>query len=369
MTGSPAVPVVSGDEGPSGGVANSVELAEGSMGAAETSITIDLAQGQDWSKCVPFLTLVYDGNAFDDAMDHSCFSCEVFDNSGTAAVRVQRGAGLTNFSVSVYVYVVEFSADIGVQKLSFSSSGASWTAACTAVNLDHAFVIASARNDTNDDDNHARHVQVGFNSTTEVGFARYAATGTFTGFAYVVEDLTAGDHFSVQAVDATYASATNNDETIEAVDIGATMLLTTHRANSSTGATNSSYLRPTLVNNTTLRITTITGVTVGVTTFVVTWADGTVVQSGVEEFASPATGTGVENRDITIGSVDPTKSIALPAKQDIGMRLSADVDASSSIEEWASAFFLTSPTNLRVSWKNDPIALDHDVVWQVVSFA
>lgn len=350
----------------------SVEQVDITIGEATTATT-NLTKGQNYAKCVPFITARDGGPGYLDGMNYACINCEVYDNGGTAAVRVQRNTnhGASDFEVTVFV--VEFGDDISVQKISHGGAGTSWTAACTAVNQNHAFVLAYGRCDGTHDDNDDKHVKVEFNSDTELGFSRYASDGTYTGFAYIIEDATEGAHFSVQTVSDTSANSgvANKDKTLStAVDMDTTMLLVSFRVDSGSASATYAAFAPRLHNATTVRLAhqnTSGTDDLDVHGFVVEWVDGTTVQRGVFNETS-GTSAGTENKDITIAEVDLARTIARPVRHNTGPLWSGS-SASGAEDEVLYRFQLTSTTNLRLQKQNTSTAAPNYVPWEVIEFA
>ncbi len=262
-----------------------------------TPVQVNLTKGQDETQCVPFFSLMhashstYKGSYLDGGM----LGVEMYDNAGTAAVRLHVKA-TNRGNRRAIIYVVEFHSDISVQQISADrGSTSNWTEAITAVDQAKAFIIPTFH-DGNTGNYYAPKawaVRVKFDSDTLVGFVRNpGASHNMHHHTYVVEDKSAGnDFFSVQAVSKA-SSSTNSTSTISSVDVAATMIVGTFHIPSIVNNFDRCFVRYDLLNATTVRFRRWnTAYVCDNEVFVVEWLNGTTVQRGDKVISTTTTST------------------------------------------------------------------------------
>lgn len=303
--------------GVSSGAVGSVEHITATF-TSETSQTINLTQGQDYTRCVPFMTYRHLGSgAVDPNTIARAFRIDMIDNGGTPAVVIDRGGNTQSFEVSVYV--VEFNEDIRVQKVAWEDATPDdWTARSYSipetVDLTKTFIVSTMR--TNGaEGNDICDIMARAYFTDADTLTIYRA-GNFMnmpalGIAYIVEDLT-DDHFTVQTVTAWTAATGNLDYPITAVDPAATMLVSTCLTDEAAG--NSQYAAPSvyLLDEDTVRVVQWYGSrNRSWYVFVVEWHDGTSVQRGSYEYEYTGTPPATKTEEAALSpSVDTSKSMA-----------------------------------------------------------
>ncbi len=122
-----------------------VDLADGT--GLET-VTTNLTNGQDFTQCVPFFTTRYAaGTGTGNRPTNSMISIELFDNAGTAAIRVRRNrhTSSNNGQITLEVYVLEFASSVTVQQGSsvLTESDNTVTATISSVVQDNSFIVTS----------------------------------------------------------------------------------------------------------------------------------------------------------------------------------------------------------------------------------
>jgi hypothetical protein len=199
------------------GMVKSIELVTLDLSGGVTD-TVALTKSQDDAKCVPFPTsetALANSQSIYHAID-----IDVWDDAGTPKVTVSRNT-TSAAAYDIKVWVVEFGADINVDKKSFASSG-NIDIDITAVTLANAFAVSYHKTT-------ATGSGINLNSScsfvdTDTVRVHTNASGTNTGHVYVVEDDTAGGHFSVQTFDIASLTALQADDTISTVDVDKTFI-------------------------------------------------------------------------------------------------------------------------------------------------
>jgi len=215
------------NSGGSVGCVVSVERVDFTLSGTTTS-TNDLTKGQDYTQCVPFATRQRDSvtsNANSDDYTANCVDVEIWDNSGTAAVRVTRTSGLDDSVITVYV--VEFSSDINVQQGSVSSiTGTGTDVTIASVDQTKAFALFYYQRSGGQVDAHdSAAVRSYFSSDTVLRLNRAAtADGEFSGHWYVIEDT--GSNWDVQSGTISLtASDTTATDSINSVNMAKTFTI------------------------------------------------------------------------------------------------------------------------------------------------
>lgn len=208
------------------GCVRTVELVQLTFTSSDTVKTQDLTLGQEQGQCVPMFITYRQYSA--GAAYFALFDVEIYDNSGTPAVRATRGAAPSTYSGYLNVHVIEFISDIDIQSGSYTSyTGDQKDITITAVTTANAFHVVNLTS-TSSGDNCDDHLWgKRFTSTTNLRISRPSAgSGTTQAHWYVVEDTTGGDHFTVEH-DSNVLDNTNATEstTISTIDLGKTFLL------------------------------------------------------------------------------------------------------------------------------------------------
>ncbi len=279
-----------------------------------TTAVQDLTKDQNWQQCVPFVTLAHD--TIDDGshgseIDGNLISVEMYDNAGTAAVRL-RIYTASNGDRELAIYVVEFHSDISIQRIAVDRpDSANWTEAITAVDQTKAFIIPTFHSKVGGAYNQVEGwaIRVKFDSNTLIGCVRNSGAGfSMAGHIYVVEDKSAGnDFFTVQTASKSSA-ATTSTQTITSIDMDTTMLVGTFWTPATYGL-DDGVVRFDLQDATTVRFRRFnTTNSCHSEIFIVTFLDGTAVQRG-NKTISTGTAGGAKSYTQSITNVDVTKSI------------------------------------------------------------
>lgn len=362
------------------GAVGSVEKVTLTLSTAETTKSQDLSKGQDWSQCVPWRSTCATVSAVLSNQSKRMVECEVYDNAGTAAVRVTRDAS-TNIALEVHVFVVEFNSDIAIQKLPFTITGASSsdTVTCSAVDQSKAFAIAHARFSTDETALGKSAFKVLFTSNTQVRIERdfSSPSGEANGFIYVVEDTT-DNHFTVQTVAGSHQALGDFDKSITAVDTGATMVLSSCALTQDGPDTFDGHYTARLLDADTVRFTIRGRINFGgsnrdMHAFVVEWIDGTTVQRGLLERTSNTT-SGLTNNDITLGvAVDEDFSIAHAVGNDLSgftaLQRAVSAQSGGHVEGQTAVLFDNSGAEVRLRFFNSTQSIQEDISWEVAQFA
>ncbi len=184
----------------------SVEYVEIAL-PSNTAVSVNLTKGQDPNNCVPFCTINLDSGTDDNVGNRYP---DVYFEVGPKVTAIR---DLATGSITIGVFVVEFDTTVvNVQSGTFSITGSSVTAAITDVSdVTKAFVVITYECTAGIDDFDNAQVRVGFNSTTELGFARAADGGQCNGHYFVV--WTTGTDFLVEHVGIVPA-ATDETKTV-----------------------------------------------------------------------------------------------------------------------------------------------------------
>lgn len=188
----------------------SVEFVEYTQDSSTISSQINLTQGQDYTNCVPFMTV---HGCSDNMRGHFI---DVYFTGTTES-------GVINFDRSVtdgcprYIkcYVVEFyPEEIKVQQGSFTATGAVIDAYTTSSGFEQTkSAMVHYWKSTNSTSNWNEHLVRGrvLSNNTQVDFYRHGSGGTVTGHYFLFEDITVGnDHFVVQHQDENFTGTGTN---------------------------------------------------------------------------------------------------------------------------------------------------------------
>ncbi len=274
----------------------------------------DLTKGQNWQRCVPFVTFAHDttdDGSHGSEIDGNLISVEMYDNAGTAAVRLRIYTS-SNGDRELVVYVVEFHSDISIQRIAVDRpNSANWTEAITAVDQTKAFIIPTFHSKNGGAYNVVKGwaIRVKFDSNTLIGCVRDSGAGfSMAGHIYVVEDKSAGNDFFTVQTASNASAATTSTQTITSIDVDATMLMGTFYTPALYGL-DDGVIRFDLQNATTVRFRRFNTTNACYSeVFVVTFLDGTVVQRGDKIISTGTTGA-AKSYTQSITNVDVSKAI------------------------------------------------------------
>jgi hypothetical protein len=292
----------------------SVEMIEMTVNA--TSYTVNLTKGQDYTKCVPFGSWRQGTSGSLNFTDRQGLDIYFIDNAGTPAVKIDRASGAGD-SVLLTLYVLELSSDFDVQQLAWGPpSAANFTVACSAVDTDHAFILAYAKrtNTGSYGDLDSNAASVVFNSSTEIQFSRGAGDATanqLTGHVFVVEDTTA-THFRVQVATATRTTTGTTNVTLpSAVDVSHSFILGSFWTNETGFVLNDAHWRVDLSSTTNVRFVVAgdSGDSRNMVAQVVEWIDGSVNVQHISSDVSHDTTANVETANVPITAVDDQATV------------------------------------------------------------
>lgn len=297
-----------------GGSATSVETVEITLDGSTTTDTVNLTLGQNYAQCVPFVT--WRGNDTGDwnEVAKGSIDVKIIDNSGTAAIKVERYESTGGMSVFITAYILELNDDFNVQQISYGNplSGQNFTVACTAVDTDHTFLLEYARRTIGGtaaltDEYSAK---VTFNSSTQVQFTRQDADNSMVGTLYVVEDGTGGDHFSVQTASSSQTNTGTYDVSITAIDKDTSFIIGTYSTND-VGVAEDFAFTCELLDDDTVRFVVRgdNGDNRDMHAQVVTWLDETVSVQHVSDNYVCDTTENAETNNVSITTVDEDNSI------------------------------------------------------------
>lgn len=172
----------------------SIEYIETTIGGTSTSFSYNLTKGQDYSNCVPFMTVHSDGDYYDVKLFDMYFS-------GTTE------SGIINFrrhdqrNTAAYLkcYVVEFNPDeVRVQQGSFNLDAQTTdtvTLPTTLSGTDRAAMTFGWRTSTDNQSQYQAMVRGRVLSTTQIDFYRNNTSYNSNGHWFLFEDL--GNNFRV----------------------------------------------------------------------------------------------------------------------------------------------------------------------------
>jgi len=195
----------------------------------------DLSKGQDESKCVPFATFQHNAtsNANSDDYTGNQAEVEIYDNAGTAAVRITRTG--TGDPLVYTIYVVEYGSDVNVQRGTVNSVTGTGTTVTglTAVTMAKAFVLFYYQHSGGDADAHdSAAVSSQLASTTTIDLTRSSsADGDFSGWWYVVEDTASNWDVQRGTVQLGTAATSANSSAFTAVTMAKTFVIASQRNN------------------------------------------------------------------------------------------------------------------------------------------
>jgi hypothetical protein len=214
----------------------SIEHVEQTLGSAVNTVEVDLTQGQIIAQCVPMgLTnkSAYLSGFGSGGTPEICYtSVEIYDNSGTPAVRITRDGSTTLADVTVSVYIVEFNGEINVQTgdtTITTSTAVVFNVTVPAVTLANTFHIVTMSNDWNGSNWKYTDFTSYLTSTTNLR-VEHGAGLSFSGHIrwYTVEDT--GNNFDVQRFQAADLSGSGTapyitNTTISAVTMAKTFII------------------------------------------------------------------------------------------------------------------------------------------------
>jgi hypothetical protein len=203
----------------------SVERVDLTIANGNTANQSDLSLGQDDSKCVPFATFQHNAtsNGSSDNFTANMAEVEIYDNAGTAAVRITRTA--TTDPLVYTIYVVEFDSDVTVQRGEVNTiSGTGTNVTVTSVDQTKTFALFYYKRESGDADAFdSASVRAYFTADNTLRLNRSSsADGTFSGWWYVVEDDASNWDVESGSISLTGTSAT---DTISAVTTAKTFVV------------------------------------------------------------------------------------------------------------------------------------------------
>lgn len=244
----------------------SIERIDLTLGGGVSVNQSDLSLGQDDAQCVPFATFYHGATANNSSDDYTgnMGEVEIYDNAGTAAVRVARTATLDPLVYTIYV--VEFGPDINVYRGTVdtvSGTGTSPSIGGTVV-MAKTFILFYYKRESGDVDAHdSAAVSCQLASTTTIDLTRTAsADGTFSGWWYVVEDTASNWDVQRGSFQLTTADTSANSSAFTAVTMAKTFVITCQRNDQVDDDVNSGCCYVDLNSTTTVRARrTVTGTT------------------------------------------------------------------------------------------------------------
>jgi hypothetical protein len=268
-------------------------------GAVKT-VDVPLTMGQDASQCVPFFSMHYPDSVTGNQTAYSdtgCVSVDLWDDAGTATLTASTySANAGTAKIEIKVTVIEWAADIRVQKIPFeapASGTATWTEAITAIDQGKAFVVITQRDrEIGGLDAREGQVQTTWDSDTVLRFTRGvsgSAIDKVGGWAWVVEDISEDNDFFKVTEYTHYSNLTTSTKTITAVaDVDKTWIITNKYYHGTIGGHRASADGD-IQDATTLRMRrSETGNYTTMTFYVIEFQDGTTVQRGYKSYAQIA---------------------------------------------------------------------------------
>ncbi len=353
----------------------SVEHVTVSFASTDVTQTVNLTMGQDESQCVPFASARNSAtlSTFSQLdLTQIGVSVEVYNNGGTAALRLQRITHGSR-SIVVKVEVVEFSSGVTVQRGTSSyTTLLTGTASITAVDLSKAFLVFTARGSASASRAPKdAFVRGQFNSTTQLGFDRNndvsAPADDVTVWYYVVED-TDGALFDVQTVSISQGSGvTTTNTTISSVDMSASIVVASANGAAASAGLNSegySYLQS-ATNVRTIRTNSTTNTDDHVA-YVIEFLDGTTVQRGIRTTNTGTAGDADRSETVAITTVDTTKSIAKWTECSRTVRSGRNVIYNGSNVH--SLEITAGGASITIAYRGSGTASEVEAAWEVVTF-
>lgn len=309
---------VPGAGGGLSGPAVSIEKVTVSFGASDNLKQVNLTKGQDESQCVPFASGRWTDVPSDDSGNNTTFSVKVYDNAGTAALEIERGAGVNAHEFTIYV--VEFISDIRVTRVDWSQpSGIADTVFSLPITVGaygDAFIINWSRleNVSDNVDDMALACWVNDLDTVKIDRVGGGTASGLYGTVYVVEDTTDGNEwFTVQRL---FNGPWTGDQnvTISAVDLEKTWEIAGSITNQSSSWRAYDGLQCNLTSTTNVLFEIdIGGTTKYPMTHIVKWNKGITVQR--VRFSELSTTDGDRTLTAAISEVDLDKSIIVASRQ------------------------------------------------------
>lgn len=350
----------------------SVEYLTLTFSNTDTEKTVNLTKGQNYLQCVPFVSARNDVTlvAFSElSISHTGVTAEIYNNSGTAALRLTRGT--TSRSIVCHVFVVEFASAITVATGTLTGLATDGTVAISAVELPKTFLVFSATSSGAQEAPRDSFVRGRFNSTTQLGFNRNNDISTPNSTVniryYTVADPT-GAFFSVQTAEASMGpGVTTVDTTISSIDMAKSMVISSADGASSTLGLNSegySYLQS-ATNVRSIRTNSTTNTDLH-TTFVVSFVDSTTVQRGIR---TTNTGTGGDanlSETVAITAVDTTRSMAKWTMCSRSIRSGRSTNASGNNRH--SIELTSGGASITIRYRAAGSASENEAAWEVVTF-
>lgn len=155
---------------------------------------VDLTAGQDDTQCIPFKSWELLTGSLANDWRELMHAVDIYDNGGTAAVRIIHTGAADTDNRGAGIFIVEFVAGINVQKVAWSIADSSTSTAVTLTDVtdqDSAFWINSYDFDHSIAIQAYDHSFVGsrFNgaSTTELTLDKVNNNGPLAGWVYVVD--------------------------------------------------------------------------------------------------------------------------------------------------------------------------------------
>lgn len=178
----------------------SVEYVEVAFAGTDLVKSFSLTKGQNYTKCVPFMT------SHSESTYHDCKLFDVYFSSGT--ITFERYTQRAN-TATIKCYVVEFnSSEVRVQQGSFNVDTASTdtvTLGTTLNSVNKAAMTFAWKANYVSRPNHAVFVRGQVLSTTSIDFYRYSTTSSCSGHWFLFEDL--NENFKVTHKASSSASA------------------------------------------------------------------------------------------------------------------------------------------------------------------
>ncbi|MGD0101042.1 MAG: DUF2341 domain-containing protein, partial [Acidobacteriota bacterium] len=276
----------------------------------------------------------------------------------TNATTVTFARASTVGTITIQWYVAYFSSGVSVQRGSQSITTATTNITLTAVTLANSFPIVAFR-EGGTSFNGNDFPEVSITTTTNLQAVLQTAPSTGTVLEWQVVQYT---NSSVQYGTVSFATTdSSKTATVTSVDTTKSWLICSY--NSAAGVTGISQklVEGVLTNSTTLTFTRLAnGQAITLRYYLVTFTDGTTVQSGTTAF-----GTTDTTLNATISSVDLTRTLAAASSFQRGGQSSYTGD-----DQPATGWFttkLSSATNLQLT-RGNALSSTANVSWYVVQF-
>lgn len=323
-------------------------IASGTLSEAVTIAAIDTTKS----------FLVFSARADGSIPERSASSGKVTDSTTITFTRASTGGTVV---IEISWYVVEFSSGVTVQRGSELIDAATKNVTITAVDLAKSFPLISfsiVGAKYNLDDN----VKAKLTSTTNLELNGDNTFGVGTVEWQVIEF----DGSSVQTGDVSFSTTDiSKTATITGVNLTKSLLIFSQKNPSVANLNVASHvLRGRITSTTQLTFDRdeAGSLSIELTWFVVEFTDGTVIQSGSENF-----GTGDTLKNVAITAIDAAKAVAMAGGMWGRYGKSAE-NTSGNYGSVQNTLTLTTPTNLQIERAITDSAAS-DVSWFVAEFA